>query len=802
MIKKIFTTTAVLALTLSTVSLAPLAATSLEEPSNVKPANYAKDVNLNPILEAVVKDSTGAGIKTVDFKKGFTYDFAGSNSISGFVNDSSDNPISVPIQTNTTPLTKEQVAAMAIDDGKTAVTKSSNGFPSQRFVVDVSKDLTAGNAIELYWEGKTLASGLANLSAWDYKAGNWVALSQMQGNAKGEEIVLKAEIDKERFVKDGKVQAMVHDSGTLTDSKDQDFSMVWFTDTQYYAQDYSEVWTSMTDWMIDEFKKGSYEYAMHTGDLVNEVLDESQWKVAEKNLDRMDEANIPYGVLAGNHDVVIDKLNKTYDYSIFKRYAGVDRFEDKPWFGEAMNDENQNHYDLFSFGDHDFIFLYLGFGRDGSAETVAWANKVLKQHSDRNAIVGMHENINSLAQYVTAEARVVNREIVEPNENVKMVLSGHHHGANYRVKQVTNEDGSEREVLEVLANHQGNTPKDRGQGYLKMLTFDPTDETLDFVSYSPFLKDYDFDQFEQAKESFTANFDLADVQAKVNPRQIETDYMAVNIFTDQLIGQDKDLKSGETASVEWKGLSKNTKYHWYMNMTNNADESEKSPVYQFTTGSTEPAPTPDPDPTPSPDPTPDPNPTPSPDPKPEPSPTPDPDPSPNPDPIVFTDVSDRYFTSVNYLLSRGITKGLTPTKFGTDQTIKRVDAAVMLAKALELDTENVKSAGFTDVPERAVKYVNALKAASIINGKTTTKFGSEAEITRGEVAIMLANAYDLQATHHDVPFTDVSERYEESVAALLEYGITKGKTDTQFGTSGSLKRGEFAIFLYKSNHLE
>lgn len=766
MIKKIFTTTALLALTLTTVSLAPLAATTLEEPTNVKPADYAKGVSLNPTLQAVVKDSTGAGIKTVDFKKGFTYDFSGSNNISGFVNNSADNPISVPIQTKATPLTKEQIAAMASDDGKTAVTKSTTGFPSQRFVVDVSKDLAAGKAIELYWEGKTLASGMANLSAWDYKAGNWVALNQVEGNAKGNEIVLTAEIDKERFVKDGKVQVLVHDSGTLTNSKDEDFSMVWLTDTQYYAQDFPEVWTSMTDWMIDEYKKGNYEYAMHTGDLVNTVTEEAQWKVAEKNLDRLDAAKIPYGVLAGNHDVAIDTVNKTYDYTIFARYAGIDRFKDKSWFGEAMNDENQNHYDLFSFGDHDFIMLYLGYGRDGSAETVAWANKVLKQHSDRNAIIGMHENINSVAQYVTEQARVVNREIVEPNENVKMVLSGHHHGANYRVKKVTNDDGTDREVLEVLANHQGNTAPDRGQGYLKKLTFDPKDETLDFVSYSPYLKDNDFDQFDQSKESFTASFDLADAVAKEKPRQIETDYMAVNIYTDQTIGQDKGLKSGDTASVEWKGLSKNTKYNWYMNMTNNAGNSEKSPIYQFTTGSTAGEPTP------------------------------------NPGPIGFTDVSDRYSTSVDYLLERGITEGLTPTKFGTDLTIKRVDAAVMLAKALDLDIDNVKSSGFTDVPERAEKYVDALKAASIIKGKTSTSFGSEAKITRGEVAIMLANAYDLKATQQDVPFTDVSGRYEESVAALLENDITKGKTATTFGTGGSLKRGEFAIFLYKSNQLD
>ena len=760
MIKKIFTTTTALALVFTSVSLAPLAATSLEVPTNVKPADYATDVSLNTTLEALVKDSTGSGIKTVDFKKGFTYDFNGDNSISGFVNSSADNPISVPIQTNATSLTKEQIAAMAAADGKTAVTKSSNGFPSQRFTVDVSKDLAAGNTIELYWEGKTLASGLANLSAWDFKAGNWVALSQMEGNANNEEIVLTAEIDKERFVKDGKVQAMVHDSGTLTDSTDQDFSMLWFTDTQYYAADYPEVWSSMTDWMIDEFKKGSYEYAMNTGDLVDDVLDEEQWKVAEENLDRMDEANIPYGVLAGNHDVGIDKLNKTYDYSTFKRYAGVDRFKDKPWFGEAMNDENQNHYDLFSFGDHDFIMLYLGFGRDGSAETVKWANKVLEQHADRNAIVGMHENINSLAQYVTEEARVVNREIVVPNENVKMVLSGHHHGANYRVKKLENEDGTDREVLEVLANHQGNTAPDRGQGYLKMLTFDPTDETLDLVSYSPYLDDFDFDQFDPAKESFTASFDLADVEAKENPRQIETDYMAVNIFTDQLIGQDKDLKSGDTASIEWKGLSKNTEYHWYVNMTNTAGESDKSPIYQFTTGSAEPAPT---------------------------TPT---------FPDVTPEKPDWAYEEIERMAARGVIEGHTDGTFKWRDGIQRQHVALMFNRALTLKNE-LPFKAFIDVPKSHVYFdqITATQRAGIFEGYNN-QFQPISKLTRQEMAKVLVTAFDIEEEgSHNFPDVNKTGWADQYIDALYAAGITVGSTGGKFNPEADVTRAEFAVFM-------
>ena len=63
-------------------------------------------------------------------------------------------------------------------------------------------------------------------------------------------------------------------------------------------------------------------------------------------------------------------------------------------------------------------------------------------------------------------------------------------------------------------------------------------------------------------------------------------------------------------------------------------------------------------------------------------------------------------------------------QFGTQTPIKRVDAAVLLANVLGLDTENAPDAGFKDVPDRAKGAVNALKEAGITNGKSTDKFGS------------------------------------------------------------------------------
>ena len=144
------------------------------------------------------------------------------------------------------------------------------------------------------------------------------------------------------------------------------------------------------------------------------------------------------------------------------------------------------------------------------------------------------------------------------------------------------------------------------------------------------------------------------------------------------------------------------------------------------------------------------------------------------------------------------------TEFGTQQNIKRVDVAAMIARAVLTDDEieNAPASGFKDVPARAVKYINGLKAKGFINGKTDTQFGADAMITRGEVAMILARTYGLEGNVENLQFTDVTGHYKPAVAALLEHGITQGKSESSFGTTDMLTRGELAIFLYKVETLE
>ncbi|MCM3788154.1 GDSL-type esterase/lipase family protein [Domibacillus indicus] len=158
--------------------------------------------------------------------------------------------------------------------------------------------------------------------------------------------------------------------------------------------------------------------------------------------------------------------------------------------------------------------------------------------------------------------------------------------------------------------------------------------------------------------------------------------------------------------------------------------------------------------------------------------------------------------AVQFLDQNGIARGYTKdyqTVFGVNDPIKRVDFAVILGTYMPIDT-GVPNAGFRDLPARAVRIVSALKYKGIANGKTATYFGAAESITRGEAAVMLYNAFkgyfdDSEAIKN--PFTDAVSRYAEPVRVLHGAGIIKGISSTKFGTNDSITRGQFAMLIHR-----
>lgn len=165
--------------------------------------------------------------------------------------------------------------------------------------------------------------------------------------------------------------------------------------------------------------------------------------------------------------------------------------------------------------------------------------------------------------------------------------------------------------------------------------------------------------------------------------------------------------------------------------------------------------------------------------------------------LPFTDVSGHYTNGVGYLYTNKVVNGTSATSFGTTNSIKRGDTAVIIARAINAGTLDPVDAGFTDVG-RYAPAVNALFAEGIISGISNTEFNPNGTLTRGAMAKILVEAFDIPAAEKKSPFKDAVGVFGGYVDALYSAGITGGKSADMFGTNSEITRGEFAVLLYKT----
>lgn len=287
----------------------------------------------------------------------------------------------------------------------------------------------------------------------------------------------------------------------------------------------------------------------------------------------LDDANIPNGVLAGNHDVD----HKTADYTNYYRYFGEKRYKDRLHYGGSYKN-NRGHYDLISAGGNDYIIVYMGWGI--GSEEIAWINRVLESHPDRKAILCFHEYLQaSGTRHPTGDK--LYKEVVVPNKNVFAVLSGHYHEAQTLIDKIDdNGDGiPDRTVYQLLADYQGGP--EGGQGYMRLLHFDQKRGRIIVNTYSPYMNDYNYykpDKYGE-KDEFIINLDL-----KAQQKRIATDSFKVNIYTDTLIQEKRNIQSGQTAEAEWTGLEPNQTYFWYVTAEDDYTGKTLSDIWSFQTG--------------------------------------------------------------------------------------------------------------------------------------------------------------------------------------------------------------------------
>lgn len=170
--------------------------------------------------------------------------------------------------------------------------------------------------------------------------------------------------------------------------------------------------------------------------------------------------------------------------------------------------------------------------------------------------------------------------------------------------------------------------------------------------------------------------------------------------------------------------------------------------------------------------------------------------------VSFSDVKETngHYTNIMDLANRGVITGYENGTYRPGLSIKRGNAAKIIAGALGLDTVNVKNPGFSDVSTNNSNYgaIAALANAKIISG-FEGKYNPNDTLTRGQMSKIIANAFGLTADSTTIPFTDVqNSQYKGFIAALYANEVTTGVTATKFDEKSPVTRGQLASFVVRA----
>ncbi|MFJ8512867.1 S-layer homology domain-containing protein [Lysinibacillus xylanilyticus] len=174
---------------------------------------------------------------------------------------------------------------------------------------------------------------------------------------------------------------------------------------------------------------------------------------------------------------------------------------------------------------------------------------------------------------------------------------------------------------------------------------------------------------------------------------------------------------------------------------------------------------------------------------------------------TFKDVpaNSTHAEAINSLAEREIINGFADGTFAPNKVVTRGQAAKIIAGILELDTKNVKNPNFKDVKTTDEFYgaIAALKAEGIISGNGDGTYGQKDPLTRGQMAKILVEAFDLEG-EAKTPFTDVPANniFAKYIEVLYANDVTKGLTATTFGPKELVTRGQLASFVVRAEPKE
>ena len=253
-----------------------------------------------------------------------------------------------------------------------------------------------------------------------------------------------------------------------------------------------QVLASQTAWVAQNQTALNIQAFLGLGDLVNDGASDVQDGNADAAIRTLDNAGIPYFLAIGNHD---------YDGALprnatgFNRWFGPARYANYSYYkGNYPAGSNENSYGVLTINGTPYLFLVLEFvPRDAALQ---WAASILDANQDKPVIVVTHSHMytdNTRADRCDTRDMVYDNtgddawtKLFSQYSNILMILSGH----------MTNGNGSRRADLGVSGNLVNQLFSDYqelangGNGWLRIMKFHPSQNTVDVLTYSPFLDSY------------------------------------------------------------------------------------------------------------------------------------------------------------------------------------------------------------------------------------------------------------------------------------------------------------------------
>lgn len=153
------------------------------------------------------------------------------------------------------------------------------------------------------------------------------------------------------------------------------------------------------------------------------------------------------------------------------------------------------------------------------------------------------------------------------------------------------------------------------------------------------------------------------------------------------------------------------------------------------------------------------------------------------------------------LRSKEVISGYQDGTFRPNQQVTRGQLAKMIAVALSLKPADT-NISFTDVPSTHANfaYIQALVSKNIIRGYPDGTFRPNATVTRAQAAKMIAIAFEVPSIKEALPFKDIAPKSEraETVSALYFNGITSGTTSDTYSPGNAVTRGQAALFIFRA----